>query len=385
MAKKGLRSPDLFPSAVSASAFLAASLALAIFASSTRRFGLIDIVLTLAFAVLVRLEYPIAAGSAVPAQLAFVPMLFLMPLRFVPLAVAVATVLGTIVLAALGRRPTMCPNALGACWFALAPVLILLVAGEHPFAWRHWPLYVVAFLAQSAADLLQAWLWERLVNGMSIRPLYGIFAVVYGFDALLTPVAMVAVADGGYAFLALLPFTGVLYLLARERRERLDAESEADRLGTLAHVDDLTRAANRRSFDAQLVVEQARAGRSWAELSVCLLDLDHFKAYNDTHGHPAGDDLLQRVATAWGETLRPEAMLARLGGEEFGLILPDAGPAAAEAVVQRMRDVTPPEITFSAGIATWNREETISDLVQRADVALYRAKDEGRNRLVLTA
>src|SRR5581483_2377928 len=194
---------------------------------------------------------------------------------------------------------------------------------------------------------------------------------------LLTPVGMLAASEGGFAFLGLLPFTVVLWLLSRERDSRLDAE-------TLARLDDLTGAANRRSFEDRLAVEQARAGRSGSELSICMLDLDHFKIYNDTFGHPAGDDLLRRVTESWTSALRPEALLARLGGEEFGLILPDASPDAAETVIERLRRVTPVEVTFSAGIAAWDGEESLTEVVQRADAALYRAKSEGRDRFVLT-
>jgi diguanylate cyclase (GGDEF)-like protein len=301
-----------------------------------------------------------------------------MPLNLIPIAVCIGSVLGTLVLAFAGQKPTLCPNAFGTSWFTLPPVLVLMAAGEKPFAWHLWPLYALVLLLQSLADLGPAAIYERVVNATELRPLLRVLATVYGFDVLLTPVGMVAAAEGGFAFLALVPFTGVLWLLSRERENRLVAE-------TLAHFDDLTGAANRRSFDDRLVVEQARAGRSGRDLSICMLDLDHFKIYNDTFGHPAGDDLLRRVTELWSATLRPEALLARLGGEEFGLILPDASPDAAEVVIERLRRVTPSEVTFSAGIATWDGDESLVDVVQRADAALYRAKSEGRDRFVLTA
>jgi diguanylate cyclase (GGDEF)-like protein len=321
----------------------------------------------------------------VPAQLAFVPMLFLMPLRVVPLAVGGVCLLTSAVAAATGNRPHLCPNAFGACWFALPPAAILLVAGERPFAWHDWPLYVAAFAAQCLVDLVQAAAYERYVNGARMRPLVEVLGTVYAFDALLTPIAMLAALEGGYSFLALLPFTGVLYLLGRERRSRLSAQSEADRLEQLAHLDPLTHTPNRRDFDRRLATERALAERSGVSLSVCLLDLDHFKRYNDSFGHPAGDDLLRRVAGAWTRTLRAEALLARIGGEEFGLILPGATLEAAEAIVERLRGVTPREVTFSAGLAAWDHEETIAALTERADAALYRAKREGRDRFVLAA
>jgi diguanylate cyclase (GGDEF)-like protein len=374
------------PSAVSAIAYIVAAFAFAELApASSRKLGFIDVVLIVAFAVLARLEYKIGVGSAVPAQLAFFPMLFLMPLWFVPLAVCAASLLSTAIGFALGRRPTLCPNALGACWFAIPPAAILLLAGEKPFSWSDWPLYLAVLLAQSLADLVQAALYERFVGSVPLRQLAVVLGPVYAFDALLTPMAMLAAGQGGYSFLALLPFTGVLYLLSHERRGRLDAQRKADRFHLLAHVDELTRLGNRRSFERRLVVERARARRAGGEFSVCMLDLDQFKRYNDTLGHPAGDDLLRRVAAAWSAVLRPEALLARIGGEEFGLILPDTSLSAAGAVTERLREVTPREITFSTGIAAWNGEETTAELIQRADAALYRAKSEGRDRLVLSA
>ena len=210
----------------------------------------------------------------------------------------------------------------------------------------------VAFVAQSVVDLVQTVLYERAAHGLAVRPLLGVLGIVYSFDALLTPVALLAART---AAMRSSPSAvhGCADLLGIERRSRLDAQSEADRLDALAHLDDLTRAPNRRSFDQRLVSEQARAGRSGSGVSVCFLDLDGFKRYNDRLGHPAGDDLLRRVTAAWAGTLRQEALLARIGGDEFGLILPDASPETAEVVVERLRRVTPREITFSAGIAGW--------------------------------
>ncbi|MGH3008706.1 MAG: diguanylate cyclase domain-containing protein [Gaiellaceae bacterium] len=365
--------------------FVAVAVVLPLTGSSSRHFTAADAVLLAVFIVLVRLEYPVGAGAAVPAQLAFVPLLFEMPLREVPLAVGLGTLASSAVLALAGKRQTFCPNAFGAAWFTIPPVLILLAAGERPFAWSHWPVYLAAFAAQTAADLVPAVVFERVVNRAPLPTLSRVLATVYGFDALFTPVGMVAAAEGGYAFLAVLPLVAVLHLLSRERWSRLDAESEAERLGELAHFDELTHAANRRRFEERLGIEQSRAVRSGDELSVGVLDLDHFKAYNDAHGHPAGDDLLRRVAAAWSDVLRPDSLLARLGGEEFGLILPSATSPDAEVVVERLRSVTPREITFSAGIATWDGEEPLAATVERADAALYRAKAAGRDRQELTA
>lgn len=364
--------------------FFAIAIGLAVFGSSPRHFTAVDGVVLAVFILLTRLEYRIGIGSAVAGQLAFVPMLFLMPLNLIPIAVALGSLAATGVLSFAGQKPTLCPNALGTAWFTLPPVLLLMATGEQAFAWHRWPLYIAVLVSQSLADLIPAAIYERTVNATPLRPLAGVLATVYGFDVLLTPVGLLAAAEGGFAFLALLPFTIVLWLLDRERQNRIHAESEAGRLHLLAHADELTGAANRRSFEERLVVEQARARRSGGELSICMLDLDHFKVYNDTFGHPAGDELLRRVVATWSSALRPESLLARLGGEEFALILPDASPDAAEIVVERLRRETPPEVTFSAGIATWDGEESLNAVVQRSDAALYRAKSEGRDRFVLT-
>jgi diguanylate cyclase (GGDEF)-like protein len=374
----------LVGTAMSSIPFFAIAIGLAVFGSSPRHFTAVDGVVLAVFILLTRLEYRIGIGSAVAGQLAFVPMLFLMPLNLIPIAVALGSIAATGVLSFTGQKPTLCPNALGTAWFTLPPVLLLMATGEQSFAWHRWPLYAAVLVLQSLADLIPAAIYERTVNATQLRPLAGVLATVYGFDVLLTPVGLVAAAEGGFAFLALLPFTIVLWLLDRERQNRIHAESEAGRLHLLAHLDELTGAANRRSFEERLAVEQARARRSGSELSICMLDLDHFKIYNDTFGHPAGDELLRRVTETWSSALRPEALLARLGGEEFGLILPDASPDAAEIVVERLRKDTPPEVTFSAGIATWDGEESLDDVVQRSDAALYRAKSEGRDRFVLT-
>lgn len=373
----------LIGTAVSATAFLAVAVPLAVFGHTSRHVTAVDGVALLAFIALTRLEYEVGIGSATPSQLAFVPLLFIFPLKLVPIAVCVGSVVATGALTRRGRKPTMCPNAFGAAWFTLPPVLLLMAAGEHAFSWHRWPLYLAAVALQCAADLVPAAIFERTVNATPLRPLVAVLGTVYGFDLLLTPIGMLIAGEGGWAFLAVLPFTGVLYLLSLERRRSRDALQEVGRLSELTHFDALTGAANRRSFDERLAVEQSRAMRSGSDLSICVLDLDRFKAYNDTFGHPAGDELLRRAVHAWSAVLRPEVLLARIGGEEFGLILPDASLDAVEAVVERLRRVTPRETTFSAGIVTWDGEESLDDAIVRADAALYRAKDEGRNRLTL--
>ena len=107
-------------------------------------------------------------------------------------------------------------------------------------------------------------------------------------------------------------------------------------VGRLARTDALTRMANRRAWDDELPRELARAARSGEPLCVALLDLDHFKAYNDQHGHQAGDRLLKAAAAAWQGRLRKSDPLARYGGEEFALLLPDCGLASGMEIAERL-------------------------------------------------
>jgi len=116
-----------------------------------------------------------------------------------------------------------------------------------------------------------------------------------------------------------------------------------------------------------------------------MLDLDHFKRFNDEFGHPAGGRLLKGSSAGWRECLRDVDNLARYGGEEFILLLPAADAPQATAALERLRAATPGGQSFSAGVASWNGAETSQELVTRADRALYEAKSTGRDRIVIDA
>ncbi len=163
------------------------------------------------------------------------------------------------------------------------------------------------------------------------------------------------------------------------------AIGRADLLGTLeqmARTDDLTSLPNRRAWEQELPRELARAWREDRKLCVAMLDLDHFKDFNDREGHQAGDRLLEQAAGAWQSVLRPYDVLARYGGEEFAVILPSCALEDAMRLVERLRAVTPRGESCSAGIAEWDGDEQPETLVGRADAALYRAKRSGRDRTV---
>jgi len=154
----------------------------------------------------------------------------------------------------------------------------------------------------------------------------------------------------------------------------------------LAATDGLTKIANRRTFESTLEREVARATRSAEHVSLVMVDIDHFKALNDTHGHQAGDEVLRNVAAALSCECRDFDTAARYGGEEFAIILPGCGPSEAADIAERLRRavssapaVVP--ITASAGVATYPSHAGDADtLVRAADDALYQSKHAGRNR-----
>jgi len=148
-----------------------------------------------------------------------------------------------------------------------------------------------------------------------------------------------------------------------------------------ARTDALTRVGNRRAWDEILAHEVERARRYPAPLTVALIDLDNFKRFNDVFGHPAGDRHLAASAAAWAGSLRATDVIARIGGEEFAVLLVDADDDTARHVLRRLAAATPNGQTCSIGMARWNGMEDPSTLMGRADDALYAAKGAGRNRI----
>jgi diguanylate cyclase (GGDEF)-like protein/PAS domain S-box-containing protein len=204
--------------------------------------------------------------------------------------------------------------------------------------------------------------------------------------------------DGSYRHLRWTSFpdtdSGLLYAVARDITERKELER---RLWELAHVDGLTHVHNRRAFDERLAAEWDRARRSGAPLAVALIDADHFKVYNDTYGHLAGDECLRLLAAATTSSCRRAGdFVTRYGGDEFGVILPGLNPNLATLRCQSVRasveDLAIPHvtdrqsggITVSIGVAggAANGEHEVSSLVEAADRALYKAKRLGRNRVI---
>jgi diguanylate cyclase len=171
-----------------------------------------------------------------------------------------------------------------------------------------------------------------------------------------------------------------------------DLTAELEHISEMAHEDYLTGALNRRGMDEALEREFSRADRLNTQLSIAMLDIDHFKKLNDTLGHDTGDVALAHLAKVTKGTLRPTDVLARYGGEEFIIILPETSQEEAVQVMTRVqRELTRQFflhnnervlITFSAGVAQRTSGEMPDSVMKRADMALYQAKQTGRNRVI---
>ena len=180
--------------------------------------------------------------------------------------------------------------------------------------------------------------------------------------------------------------------------ERTHELAEANtRLAQLAVTDGLTGLYNHRHFHERLTLEVERSQRSGLPLSLLMLDVDHFKQFNDTFGHPAGDEVLRQLARVLADTRRANDVVARYGGEEFAVILVDTPKFTAAKVAERVRerinthDVSEAapragKLSASIGVATFPDDGADAEtLVRSADQALYAAKRAGRNRMVLAS
>lgn len=173
--------------------------------------------------------------------------------------------------------------------------------------------------------------------------------------------------------------------LAKANRE---LELANERLAALSLTDSLTGLSNHRAFHARLNEELVRAKRTRAPLSLLLLDMDRFKSYNDTFGHPAGDETLQKIAWVLQSHARASDLVARHGGEEFAVLLPQTDRAGAHCVAELLRASTESAtwplraVTISIGVATTDSPDiSARTLIEHADEALYRSKSAGRNRV----
>lgn len=191
----------------------------------------------------------------------------------------------------------------------------------------------------------------------------------------------------------------LLHILANRLRSGnanlSDSQSRQRETEQVANSDALTGLNNRRWLEEMMVRFKGKALNELQPVSVLMLDVDHFKRFNDTFGHKAGDLVLQMVAQTMRKRLRPSDMVARYGGEEFMVLLPHTALSEAQVVAERLRKGVEqckvdadqgqelPPVTISVGVAPWHPGESLEDMVDAADKALYRAKANGRNRMEL--
>ncbi|MEZ0247386.1 MAG: diguanylate cyclase [Methylophilaceae bacterium] len=182
--------------------------------------------------------------------------------------------------------------------------------------------------------------------------------------------------------------------LAHSRQEIETLKRELEHARVEALTDPLTGALNRRGFDMQFSRLLAESETSNGEISLIMLDIDHFKKINDTHGHLFGDKVIRGVAEVLKANVKGRDAIARLGGEEFGVLLPDTSLSGAQVLADRIRQMVEKGrirrqdgkdevggITISLGVAELNRDEDTTAFLNRADMALYFSKENGRNRV----
>ena len=292
---------------------------------------------------------------------------------------------GTLVLLTLAIEPPQGPRRFGILGVAIAAYLvtILLIVGR-----RRLPRWIFPYLTACGSILITLLLGFDQAQFSPYSLLY-IWAVLYGFYfyapvTAMIQVLVIAVASAAEMYLAHhgVPATQWLMIVGTSLVAGVVIQQLVLSVRDLADRDGLTGLANRRRLDSELSREISRAQRGQSALSMLMLDLDHFKEFNDEMGHPQGDQHLRRTAALWLAELRDTDVLVRYGGEEFAVILPDTAAHAARAIADRLRAATPHGQTASAGVATWDTVENGASLVSRADAALYEAKVAGRDRVV---
>ena len=181
--------------------------------------------------------------------------------------------------------------------------------------------------------------------------------------------------------------------VAQAERDIETMRNELEKVKSLLQQDPLTGLLNRRGIDAAFRQEASRCERQGSVLCVALIDIDNFKALNDSLGHPVGDRALVHIAEVITQTLRPTDRIGRFGGEEFLLLLPDTALTQSAPVMARIKRQLAAralehsgetiKLTFSAGVAQRHPRESLDAIVARADAALYQAKHAGKNRTTL--
>lgn len=354
------------------------------------------VALVATLACLGRVQFEIGAGAALPTELALVPMLFLLPAALVPLCATAGYLLGASVDVARRRAHPDRLFVVGAySWHALAPALVLSLAGDRDPSWSDWPLYLAALGAQLGLDAVTVLTRDVLVLGVPGRALAPFVGWAYAVDCALAPLGLLAAfasSTHAHAFLLILPVGALLALLARDRKRRIDAAIElADayrRANQEARVDALTGVGNRLAWHEALDLLQESRADIDVPLSLIVVDLDELKAANDTRGHDTGDALLRATASVLLESVRTSDLVARIGGDEFGVILhgvDEAGCADSvarlEAAIAAHPGVANVPLSLAIGHASCPPAPSVREAQRAADARMYQRKRELARRV----
>ncbi|MFI7540465.1 GGDEF domain-containing protein [Actinoplanes sp. NPDC049599] len=270
------------------------------------------------------------------------------------------------------RRPAVLPRAF---WFLAPPVATMVVAG----------LNFATHDASTGAQLFYLWPILYTANFLSRRVLYANLVLVFAGDAA-TVFAVLGTQKGASDWVAMVLAMTMAATVVQSLRIR--ADRLRDVLEQQAHADHLTGLANRRYFDEALAAAGGWAHRTDGSLALLTIDLDHFKAINDTFGHAEGDRVLRAVADALRRVAGDSGVAARLGGDEFVLLL-RMGRRAAVGVADALRAAIadrhdlpggPPGVSIGLAVLPGD-VRTVADLVAASDAALYQAKTSGRGRV----
>jgi diguanylate cyclase (GGDEF)-like protein len=391
-ARTPLRGRELSASVAIGGGFVAASIAMAVLLHPAAAFHpFTAALLILGLALVSRIEFEIGTGSVVPTQAVLVPMLLLLPAPFVPLCVAAGYALAGAIDHAKGRRHLQRLAVLfGNCWHAFAPALVLaLFAGPEP-RWADWPIYVAALLAQFAFDFASSAGREWLAFGISPRKLLPFFRWVYTVDALLAPLGLLAAFEAQkheFAFLLVLPPVLLLGLLARERSGRIERAQAFQQAFDGAYVDArrdaLTGLANRLAWEEAMARAQGALDATATPASVIVLDVDDLKRANDTRGHDFGDEVLRRAAVLVRGTVREQDVVARVGGDEIAVLLPNAEESRCAEALSRLREAFSRSgefdghrVSVALGYATAGVGDLLADAQREADAGMYAEKSK---------
>jgi HD-GYP domain-containing protein (c-di-GMP phosphodiesterase class II) len=315
-----------------AAAFLLVAVSMAIGFSSPRALDPAALlILVLAYVIACRARFEIADGFTVPTELVLVPMLFLLPTPAVPVVVSLSWALGRLIDFLSGDTSVhRAFHVFGDCWHAVGPALVLVLAGAQVFDWQDWPIYALALTAQLSFDFASTAIRAGLIDGISARVEAGLLTPVYGLDAALAPIGLLATAAaislGPAACLLVLPLAGVLAVLSGERRARIDQAIELSEayqgtallLGDVVEADDAyTGSHSRGVVDFSLEVADSLGldsrRRRNVEFAALLHDVGKIAVPNQIINKKGPlDEEEWRVMRQ--HTIEGERMLKRVGG-----------------------------------------------------------------------